>query len=106
MIEKLGQKVVAIFKKFLRVWRDGRKSGYPRCCVLQFSVIAGIATTLPKWSPLRHQALQRGTIERDNLVYVPCLWHQRLAIPYPYEVAYIDEDGHAHLIFSRDDKER
>jgi hypothetical protein len=74
------------FKYFLKVYRIGRGHGYPRCCVFHFSLVAA--------SPWRNpnQAVQRGSIERDGMIYVPCLWHMRLGEPYPFEVR-VDEDG-------------
>jgi hypothetical protein len=83
-------------KIFLKIWRNGRKDGYPRCCVLHYSLIEAWTRTSA------HQAVRRGYIKRDNMTYVPCLWHQRLATPYPYRIARIDEHGRAHLVIKEE----
>ncbi len=51
----------------LDAWREGRRHGYPRCCVAQWC--------LARLLGARGCAARRGSIPTAGGQYVPCRWH-------------------------------
>jgi hypothetical protein len=64
-------------KRFLFHWRQGRKDHFPICCIFRFSIENALedGKTLPVD---KGQAGKRGSIRRDEMIFVPCnVFHRR-----------------------------
>lgn len=64
-------------KRFLLIWRNGRRDHFPICCIFRFAVENAFldGKTVPRFTGL---AVRRGVVETETDVFVPCnIFHHK-----------------------------